>query len=369
MAPVINELHRRAGTGALRYAVCVTAQHRKMLDQVLDIFGIQPDYDLNLMTQIQSPSKVAAAVLSELEPVLNIEQPDWVIVQGDTTTVAAASLAAYYSQAKVAHVEAGLRTQDKWQPFPEEVNRKIAGAIADLHFAPTESAKGNLLREGVAKDAIIISGNTAIDSLQHIAATLPPSGVGELIAGNGRLILVTAHRRENFGRRLENICAAIRELAAANPGIRVVFPVHPNPAVSRPVRRSLSELPNVALIDPLDYASLVHLLNASYLVLTDSGGIQEEAPALGKPVLVMREVTERPEGVDAGVAKMVGTDTRSIVKEARMLLDDKGEYDKMSRAVNPYGDGRASQRIVRALLGEPTTEFTPATVCGNAYGG
>ncbi len=359
LAPVLRELDRRSKDGAVRYSVCVTGQHRQMLDQVLDIFGIHPDYDLELMTEAQSPAQVAAAVLAGMEPVLAVEQPDWIVVQGDTTTVAAASLAAYYSKSRVAHVEAGLRTHDKWQPFPEEMNRKIADAIADLYFPPTESAKHNLLREGVHEDAIVVSGNTVIDSLQYIVTTPRPRRISELVASDGcdRLILVTSHRRESFGRPLENICDALRELASGYPGIRIVFPVHMNPAVKLPVDRMLSGLANVSLIDPLDYASMAHLMDASYMALTDSGGIQEEAPALGKPVLVMRELTERPEGIEAGVAKLVGTDTRRIVDEARRLLEDEREYGKMSRAVNPYGDGHASRRIVGALLGEPTDEF------------
>lgn len=360
IAPVLTELSRRAEDGGVRYSVCVTAQHRQMLDQVLNIFDIQPDHDLDLMTETQSLAQVASAVLAKIEPVLNAEQPDWIIVQGDTTTAAAASLAAYYSRVRVAHIEAGLRTHDKWQPFPEEINRKVAGAVADLHFSPTESAKRNLLYEGVSKDTIVISGNTAIDSLQYIVSTPKPHHVSELTtSGDDRLILITAHRRENFGRPLENICAAINELASDYPGIRIVFPAHMNPAVRLSVSKRLSGLDRVILIDPLDYASMIHLINASYLVLTDSGGIQEEAPALGKPVLVMREVTERPEGVKAGVARLVGTDTRRIVSEVETLLGDESEYNKMNRAVNPYGDGCASPRIVRTLLGEPTDEFTP----------
>ncbi len=362
MAPVLRELGRRAEDGVVHYAVCVTAQHRQMLDQALDIFGIVPDYDLDLMTEAQSPAQVAAAVLAKMEPVLDIERPDWILVQGDTTTTAAASLAAYYSRARVAHIEAGLRTHDKWQPFPEEINRKVAGVIADLHFPPTESAKRNLLREGISEDAIIISGNTAIDALQSVVSMPRPDGVSGLIdfaSDPDRLILVTAHRRENLGRPLENICAAMRELASSYPRIRIVFPVHMNPAARGPVSKMLSGVDNIILTDPLDYASMVHLMNASYLTLTDSGGVQEEAPALGKPVLVMREATERPEGVEAGVAKLVGTDSGHIVNAVQTLLEDKREYEKMNRAVNPYGDGRAGARIVRALLGEPTDEFTP----------
>ena len=362
LAPVIAELACRIG---IEQSVCVTAQHRQMLDQVLNIFDIKPEYDLDLMTEAQSPTQVGAAVLSQIDPVLASERPDWVVVQGDTTTVATAALAAYYRGIRVAHVEAGLRTGDKWQPFPEEVNRKVAGAIADRHFCPTPAAKRNLLREGVPEKDIIITGNTAIDALHRIIDRPQPDGVRSLSGGatggrtqdGQRLILVTAHRRENFGSPLENICAAIRQLATSRSDIRFVFPVHLNPTVRRSVGATLHGLDNVYLIDPLDYASLVHLMNASHLILTDSGGIQEEAPALGKPVLVMREVTERPEGIEAGVAKLVGTNADRIICETQRLLEDSDEYSRMARAINPYGDGQASRRIVQSLLGEPTDEF------------
>ena len=365
MAPVLAELRTRADTGEVSYAVCVTGQHRQMLDQVLDVFQIKPDYDLDLMTDAQSPAQVASAALAGIEPVLDAEVPDWAIVQGDTTTTAVAALAAHYSRVKVAHVEAGLRTHDRWQPFPEETNRRIAGTIADLHFAPTASAKRNLLREGISRDTIFVTGNTSIDALKHVVTTLPDPAVRDLIAAptgrlkqrGHRLILVTAHRRENFGRPLAGICAAIRELASTRPSLRVVFPVHMNPTVRDPLMKLLSGIDNVSLVAPLDYPSLVHVMAAADLVLTDSGGIQEEAPALGKPVLVMRDVTERNDGVETGVARLVGTDTRCIVDTVHMLLDDRREYDRMTSAVNPYGDGRSSTRIVRALLGEPTDEF------------
>ena len=365
MAPVLAELRTRADAGDVAYAVCVTGQHRQMLDQVLDVFHIKPDYDLDLMTDAQSLAQVASAALAGIEPVLDAEVPDWAIVQGDTTTTAVAALAAHYSRVKVAHIEAGLRTHDKWQPFPEETNRRIAGTIADLHFAPTASAKRNLLREGVSQDTIFVTGNTSIDALKHVVATPPDPAVRDLIAAptgrlkqcGRRLILVTAHRRENFGRPLAGICAAIRELASTRPSLRVVFPVHMNPSVRDPLMKLLSGIDNVSLVAPLDYPSLVHLMAAADLVLTDSGGIQEEAPALGKPVLVMRDVTERNDGVETGVARLVGTDTRCIVDTVHMLLDDRREYNRMTNSVNPYGDGRSSTRIVRALLGESTDEF------------
>lgn len=367
MAPILAELDRRAGEGGVRYATCVTAQHREMLDQVLDLFGIETDYDLDLMTEAQSPARVAGLVLEKLESVLEVEQPDWIVVQGDTTTTAAASLAGYYFRAKVAHIEAGLRTHDKWQPFPEEVNRRVASVIADLHFAPTESAKRNLIEEGIPEDSIIVTGNTVIDSLQRIVLTPQPELVAELIRGAGearkppghRVVLVTAHRRENFGRGLEGICTAIRKLAYSYPEIRIVFPMHMNPVARKPVVDTLSGVRNVTLIEQVDYISMVHLMNSSYMVVTDSGGIQEEAPALGKPVLVTRDVTERPEGVEAGAAKLVGTDVERVFDGVRTLLEDEAEYERMSRVINPYGDGRASIRIVRALLGEATDEFVP----------
>ena len=354
MAPVIKELERKAQNGSVRHAVCVTAQHRQMLDQMLSTFDIQSDYDLDLMTKSQSPAQVAAAVLTKLTPVLEAECPDWVVVQGDTTTVAAASLAAYYFGTKVAHVEAGLRTHDKWQPFPEEINRRIAGTVADIHFAPTQTAKSNLLCEGVAEDSIVVTGNTSIDALRLITAAPRPANFHELLrilgSTDDRIIVVTAHRRENFGAPLQNICSAIRSLASEYPNVQIVYPVHMNPEVSGPVTRILSGLRNVHLTNPMDYASMVHLMNISYVILTDSGGIQEEAPGLGRPVLVMRDVTERPEGVKAGVAKVVGTTSEGILRETIRLLEDQEVYECMARAVNPYGDGHAAERIVCSLL-------------------
>jgi UDP-N-acetylglucosamine 2-epimerase (non-hydrolysing) len=352
MAPVVKELEKRAGHIISR--VCVTAQHRQMLDQVLSLFEIQPDHDLNVMQDSQSPTQVAAAVLAKLEPVLQAERPDWVLVQGDTTTVASAALAAFYAGAKVGHVEAGLRTFDKYQPFPEEINRRVAGVIADLHFAPTQRARENLLREGVPDAMIRVTGNPVIDAL-HMVADLPydpASGPLAPVPWNQRLILVTAHRRENFGQPLEQVCLALQDIAQIYAGdAHIVYPVHLNPNVQEPARRILSRVPGVTLTDPLDYLPLVYLMKRATLVLTDSGGIQEEAPGLGKPVLVLREVTERPEAVDAGTVRVVGTDRARIVEWARRLLDDPAEYDKMARAVNPYGDGQAAPRIVDAILG------------------
>jgi UDP-N-acetylglucosamine 2-epimerase (non-hydrolysing) len=338
-----------------------------MLDQMLQVFQIQPDYDLNIMQDNQSPSYVAARVLMELEGVIQREKPDWVLIQGDTTTVAAAALAAYYAGVKVAHVEAGLRTGDKWRPFPEEINRRVVGAIADLHFAPTALARANLLREGVAPEAVVVTGNPVIDALRWIAAQPPSPAAVELLARAGvpsgqRLVLVTAHRRESFGVGILALCQALAELAERFPELTILYPVHPNPNVHRPVHQILGRIPNIMLTEPLDYAILVHIMTQAVLVLTDSGGIQEEAPSLGKPVLVLREVTERPEAIQAGTARLVGTDPQRIVSETVRLLTDPAEYNRMARAVNPYGDGRAAERIVSALLGEPFQPFEPENV-------
>ena len=355
LAPVIRELWKHGDRAVSR--VCVTAQHRQMLDQVLSLFEIVPDYDLNVMEENQSPSQVAAATLTGLEPILKEVRPDWVVVQGDTITVAAASLAAFLARARVAHVEAGLRTHDKWSPFPEEINRRVAGVIADAHFAPTEQARRNLLQENVPAEHIHVTGNTVIDALLWAAdqpfdmKTLPldPSLWQR---PDLKLILVTAHRRESFGQPMENICRALRELAEDGKGqVHIVYPVHLNPNVQGPAHRILDGVPHVSLLPPIEYLPLVQLMKRSYLVLTDSGRIQEEAPSLGKPVLVLREVTERPEGVEAGTAKVVGTDTRRIVEEARRLLTDRQAYEAMAHAVNPYGDGHAAPRIVEVLLG------------------
>jgi UDP-N-acetylglucosamine 2-epimerase (non-hydrolysing) len=362
MAPVIKALDRKPGVESL---VCVTAQHREMLDQVLDLFGIVPDLDLNLMKPDQSLAEVSAAIFRHLDPILSDVRPDWILVQGDTTTVMVTALLAYYHRIRVGHVEAGLRTGDKWQPFPEEINRRVAGIVADLHFAPTQWSCQNLLRENVDPDRIVITGNPVIDAL-HIVSGLPaPRFVHDLMAqlqlpaeeqassgeDHPRLILVTAHRRENFGRPLENICAALQQLAETYADdLRIIYPVHLNPNVQEPVHRILGEVANIRLLPPLDYLPLVHLMKRASLVLTDSGGLQEEAPGLGVPVLVLRDVTERPEGVEAGTVKLVGTDASRIVAEARRLLDDPKAHATMARAVNPYGDGRAAERIVAALL-------------------
>ena len=351
MAPVVKLLARAAGVES---RVCVTAQHRQMLDQVLNLFEIQPDYDLNLMRPDQSLAEISAAIFTHLDPVLADFAPDWVLAQGDTTTVAITSLLAYYRRIKFGHVEAGLRTHDKWQPFPEEINRRVAGAVADLHFAPTEWARQNLLREGVPANLVKVTGNPVIDALRFVSAQPEPAEVAKLAADRlqtRRLILVTAHRRENFGQPLENICRALLKLAARGD-VEIIYPVHLNPNVQEPVRRLLGNAAHVALLPPLDYLPLVHLMKRAFLILTDSGGIQEEAPAFGVPTLVLRDVTERPEGVEAGTLKLVGTQTASIVSEAERLLEDKSAYESMSKAANPYGDGRAAERIVALLSGE-----------------
>lgn len=355
MAPVVRALERQAGVESL---VCVTAQHRQMLDQVLNLFGIVPQVDLDLMRPNQSLAALTASVFTALDPVLADLKPDWVLVQGDTTTVMASALLAYYHGIRIGHVEAGLRTGDKWQPFPEEINRRVAGVVADLHFAPTEWARDNLLRENVPAERVILTGNPVIDAL-HSVADLPPTPEVEALferigvngAGGPRLVLITAHRRENFGAPLENICHAIRRLAEAYCGsVQFVYPVHLNPNVQEPVNRLLSGIPNLTLLPPLDYLPLVQVMKRSTLVLTDSGGIQEEAPGLGVPVLVMREVTERPEGVKAGTVRLVGADPERIFAEASRLLDDPEAHARMAQAVNPYGDGHAAGRIVDAIL-------------------
>lgn len=353
LGPVIRELAKHPNEIVSR--VCVSAQHRDMLDQVLEIFGIQPNYDLDVMQENQTPTQVASAVLSGLEPVLAAEKPDWVLVQGDTTTVAVAALAAFYARAHVGHVEAGLRTGDRWQPFPEEINRRVAGVIADRHFAPTRRSRDNLLREDVPAERILITGNPGIDALHWITAQPPSRIVQELLmqAPEARTILVTAHRRENFGEPLRQIFLALREIAERYAdSVRLVYPVHRNPNVWGPAHDVLADVPNITLLGPLDYLSNLQLMKRSYLVLTDSGGIQEEASGLGIPALVLREVTERPEGVETGALRLVGTDRQRIVREARRLLEDPAAYARMANAENPFGDGHAAERIVASLLNQ-----------------
>jgi UDP-N-acetylglucosamine 2-epimerase (non-hydrolysing) len=350
MAPVVKRLAQTAG---IESRVCVTAQHRQMLDQVLELFAIRPEYDLDLMRDDQSLAEMSAAIFTHLDPILMDFQPDWILAQGDTTTVAITSLLAYYRRVRFGHVEAGLRTGDKWQPFPEEINRRVAGVVADLHFAPTDWARQNLLREGVHDAIIKVTGNPVIDALQVVAKQPEPRIIKDLLEklGIGRqaLVLVTAHRRENFGQPLADICEALKGLASRGD-IEIIYPVHLNPNVQEPVHRLLDGVPHITLLPPLDYLPLVNLMRHSRLILTDSGGIQEEAPAFGVPALVLRQVTERPEGVAAGVLKLVGTDTSQIVRAANHLLDDPSAYAEMAHASNPYGDGNAAGRIVDALL-------------------
>lgn len=353
MAPIVRLLKQTRGVES---RVCVTAQHRQMLDQVLELFEIKPDYDLDLMRDGQSLAQISASIFTGLDPILVDFQPDWVLVVGDTTTVVTTSLLTYFRRIKLGHVEAGLRTHNKWHPFPEEINRRIATVIADLHFAPTEWSKGNLLREGVEEKNILVTGNSVIDALDFVLKQEEPPEVTALIdkleirgLETRRLVLVTAHRRENFGQPLENICCAIKELASRDD-VEIVYPVHLNPNVQEPVSRILKDVPHITLLPPLDYRPMVHLMKHAKIILSDSGGLQEEAPSLGVPVLVLRETTERPEGVEAGTLKVVGTETDRILHEAQELLDDPSAYAKMAKATNPYGDGHAAERIIKALI-------------------
>ena len=351
MAPVIKEMALHPDE--ITQVVCTTAQHRDMLDQVLTVFDIAPDYDLNLMRPDQSLPQLTAHILTALDEVVVKERPDWVLVQGDTTTVMAASLVAFYRRIKVGHVEAGLRSDDRAQPFPEEINRRIADLLSDLYFAPTERNRERLLREGVPPQAIAVTGNTVIDALLMTAERVSQRPLNGLVGNiNGkRLILVTAHRRENFGAPLASICRALREIAERyRDDVHIVYPVHRNPNVYRPVHQTLDDVPNITLLEPVDYETLVGLLSRAYLVLTDSGGLQEESPSLHKPVLVLREVTERPEVVDLRAARLVGTDYDAIVRETARLLEDAAIYREMAAVPNPYGDGCASRRIVQVLL-------------------
>jgi UDP-N-acetylglucosamine 2-epimerase (non-hydrolysing) len=341
MAPVVNAL---MATGDFQIKTVVTAQHREMLDQVLAIFGIQPDFDLNIMSPGQSLTEITCRVLRGLDPVLKAETPDLLLVHGDTTTTFAGSLAAFYQHIEVGHVEAGLRTGDKQQPYPEELNRLLTGRIADLHFAPTAAAKENLLRENIPAQSIMVTGNTVIDALHHCLQNIQIDSQPDR-----RFILVTAHRRESWGLPLENVVKALKNIIKSNPKVNLLIPVHLNPQVRKIFFDTLGSEPQVKLVEPLDYQAMVKAIAESYLVITDSGGIQEEAPALGKPVLVLREKTERPEAVVAGTVKLVGTDTERITATVNSLLNDPSEYLKMSKAVNPYGDGKATTRIIAGL--------------------
>ena len=337
-------------------ALCVTAQHRELLDQVLGLFQVTPDFDLNLMKDGQDLTDITASVLINMREVINEFKPDRILVHGDTTTTIAVSLAAYYQKVPVGHVEAGLRTGNIYSPWPEEINRKLTSSIADLHFSPTEWAKNNLLKEGVDADKIFVTGNTVIDALLIVKDKIGSDnktnsefdGKFSYLDKNKKLILVTGHRRESFGDGFQNICNALANLAKRGD-VEIVYPVHLNPNVQEPVKRILGKVENIHLIEPLDYLPFVYLMDRAYLILTDSGGIQEEAPSLGKPVLVMRDTTERPEAVKAGTVKLVGADMNKIITEAKKLLDSEDDYRSMSFAHNPYGDGQASKRIVQAI--------------------
>lgn len=350
MAPLVKKLEKNPN---IENKVCVTAQHRQMLDQVLDLFDITPDFDLNIMQSRQTLTGITTRVLEGLEDIFEKENPNLVLVHGDTTTTFAGALAAFYQKIKVGHVEAGLRTFDKYFPFPEEMNRKLTGSMADLHFAPTAGSKSNLLREGIDEKDIFVTGNTVIDAMEF---TVEDSYVFNNMELNGieynkkKVIMVTAHRRENWGDGIENICNALKRIVEENNDVEIVYLVHLNPVVKDVVYRILGGIPRVHLLPPLDTKETHNLMNKCFMVMTDSGGLQEEAPHLGKPVLVLRDVTERPEAVKAGTVKLVGTDITTILNTANELIRNSAEYDKMSRAINPYGDGKASERIVHAIL-------------------
>lgn len=355
MAPLVKEFLKHQDTFETR--VCITAQHREMLDQVLSFFEITPDYDLDLMKPNQNLYGLTSDIIMNLKPVLEDFKPDYVYVHGDTTTTMATSIAAFYSGAKVCHVEAGLRTFNKRSPFPEEINRCVTGSISDYHFSPTETSKQNLLNENVADEHILITGNTVIDAL-HFSADKVKSDAFEdaeieelkgVLDTSKRLILVTGHRRENHGQGFINICSALKQIAVNHPDTQIIYPVHLNPNVQKPVYELLGNIDNVNLIKPLSYPAFVWLMDKSNLIITDSGGVQEEAPSLGKPVLVMRDTTERPEAVDAGTVLLVGTDTEKIIAEATKLLTDEEAYHKMSKLHNPYGDGTACDKIVKYM--------------------
>jgi len=351
MAPLVHAL---AADNRFDSKVCVTAQHREMLDQVLELFEIEPHFDLNIMKSGQTLNDVTTSILVSLKPVLEYFQPDVVLVHGDTATTFAAALAAYYQQINVGHVEAGLRTGNIYSPWPEEANRKLTSAITKYHFAPTAGAKENLLKEGVAESDITVTGNTVIDALfwvreklqQDKSLSVNLAAHFDFLDSSKKLILVTGHRRESFGGGFERICEALRQLATMHPQVQILYPVHLNPNVQEPINRLLNDLDNIFLIAPQQYLPFCYLMDRSYIILTDSGGIQEEAPSLGKPVLVMRDTTERPEAVEAGTVRLVGTDTDAIVSQIGALLSNTGEYKKMSSAHNPYGDGNAAQRII-----------------------
>ncbi len=351
MAPIVLELQKHPDT--ITPVVAVTAQHREMLDQVLSLFHIVPDHDLDIMAQGQTLFDITSKAMLGLDKVLTEEKPDIVLVHGDTTTTFAGALAAYYHQTTVGHVEAGLRTHNKYSPFPEEMNRKLTGCIAELDFAPTETSERNLLAESVPAEQIFVTGNTVIDALHHTVREdfqFENEMLQKIDFKGKRIILVTTHRRENLGEPMRHVYKALRQLVEEFDDVEIVFPVHKNPKVREVVNEELGGLAKVHLIDPLDYEPFANLMHRAYLILTDSGGVQEEAPALGKPVLVLRDTTERPEAVEAGTVKLIGTDRERVYAEAKALLTNKEEYGRMAESVNPYGDGKASARIIQAIL-------------------
>jgi UDP-N-acetylglucosamine 2-epimerase (non-hydrolysing) len=352
MAPLVQEFQKHSQDFETK--VCVTAQHREMLDQVLDFFNITPDFDLDLMKPGQNLYSLTADIITGMKPVLEDFNPDYVFVHGDTSTTMATSIAAFYNQSKVCHVEAGLRTDDKWSPFPEEVNRQVTGRIADFHFAPTTTSRDNLLKENITENQIIVTGNTVIDALLASVKKVEekPSVFVKAMSKtlvDHEMILVTGHRRENHGQGFENICQALKEIAQAKPDFKIVYPVHLNPKVQEPVNRILKDVDNIILIAPLAYQDFIWMMNRSRIIITDSGGVQEEAPSLGKPVLVMRDTTERPEAINAGTVILVGTDTDLIVSETLDLINNKERFNRMSELHNPYGDGKACERIVKTI--------------------
>lgn len=350
MAPLVKELEKREG---IESKICVTAQHREMLDQVLELFDIKPDFDLNIMKTKQSLTGITNRILEGLETIFKEEKPDMILVHGDTTTTFSSALAAYYQQIKVGHVEAGLRTFNKYFPFPEEMNRKLTGAISDLHFSPTKGAKNNLLREGIDEKSIYITGNTVIDAMLHTVEdnyVFENEELNKIDFKNKKVIMITAHRRENWGEGISNICEALNEIVDKNKYVELVYLVHLNPIVKDMVYEKLGGKERIHLLNPLDTKETHNLMNKCFMVMTDSGGLQEEAPHLGKPVLVLRDVTERPEAVEYGTVKLVGTDKEKIIREGNKLINNKEAYEKMSKAVNPYGDGKASERICDAIM-------------------
>ena len=351
MAPIVLELQKHPDT--IEPVVAVTAQHREMLDQVLNLFQIKPDHDLNIMAAGQTLFDITTRAMMGLDKVLTEEKPDIVLVHGDTTTTFAGALAAYYHQTAVGHVEAALRTHNKYSPFPEEMNRRLTGCIADLNFAPTSTSEANLLAENVPPESIFVTGNTVIDALHHTVRDdfdFQEKSLKDVDFQNKRIILVTTHRRENLGEPMRHVYKALKQLTEEFDDVEVVFPVHKNPKVREVVNEELGGLAKVHLIDPLDYEPFANLMHKAHLILTDSGGVQEEAPALGKPVLVLRDTTERPEAVDAGTVKLIGTDRERVYEEAKKLLTDEAEYSRMAESVNPYGDGKAAARIIQAIL-------------------